>query len=427
MNLVMMGINFRTARVELRERLSLRADRIPPVLQRLKRAQRIAEVAIVSTCNRTELYLAGPGVREQKGSLTDLLADRAELPADATLDECTYRKDGLDAADHLFRVAAGLESMVVGETEILGQVKQAYRLADEAGTTGRVLNPLFQNALKVGKRVRNETGICRGRISVSSIAVKFAERIFDDLSTRTVMIVGAGQTSERALQSLVGKGVTNVLVLNRSSDRGTALAERYGGKAIPFDLLADYLWRADIVISSTNAPHHVLRLGQVQDATARRSRPMLLIDIAVPCDIDREVGRLDNVYLYNIDDLQALAAENLAKRQDQLQTARSIVLDSAREFVARTYVEDVGPVIRRTDRAGGQVKDVKQSSAFGRGARGRAGRTVQQGDPHHGQPHGESPAGRTESHDQKRSQERIRRRLSKPRTPHLRTGSRETR
>src|ERR1035437_2130206 len=258
MSLSVLGINFRTAPVELRERASFTAADVPAVLSRLGAEFPGAEAVLLSTCNRTELYAAGIDVEANKGTLIRMLLRGAAPQEFAAAEKHFYVKKDLIVAQHLLAVVAGLDSMVVGETEILGQVKQAYLLAEQAQTSGKTLDPLFQNAFRIAKRVHTETDLCRGRVSVSSIAVEFAEKVFEDLGSKTVMIVGAGETAELALKSLIERGAKNVLVLNRSLDRALALAERHGGRAIPYDLLDDYLSRVDLVISSTSAPHCVV-------------------------------------------------------------------------------------------------------------------------------------------------------------------------
>lgn len=367
MKLIMVGINFKTAPLELREKLSFRASEMPGVLQRIKWEMQDAQIVLISTCNRTELYVAGPDVDTHKDALTGYLAKSRDVTIDKALHGHFYIKEDKDAVSHLFRVTASLDSMVVGETEILSQVKQGYMIAGETGTTGAMLNPLFQNALKIAKRVHSETAICQGRVSISSIAVEFAEKIFEDLTTKTVMIIGAGQTSELTLQSLIDKGVKHVLVLNRSLDRGRALAETYGGRAIQLDLLDDYLPQADIVVSSTNAPHTVIHVNQVRNAIAtRHSRPMLLVDIAVPRDIDGAVGDLDNVYLYNIDDLQGVASENLGKRQEALKPALSIINEGTCKFEAWFRSQDIGSLIRELEEATISIRDGELARGLGK-------------------------------------------------------------
>ncbi|MEI7437149.1 MAG: glutamyl-tRNA reductase, partial [bacterium] len=267
-----------------------------------------------------------------------------------------YVKRDLESVEHLFAVASSLDAMVVGETEILGQVKQALLLAEEAQTTGKVLQPLFQRAFKTAKRVHSETDICRGRVSVSSLAVEFSEKVFENLSAKTVMIVGAGETAELALKSLIDRGARDVMVLNRSVERGQTLAARYGGQAIQFDLLDDYLPRADIVISSTSAPHLVIHAAAVQKAIAiRRGRPMLLVDIAVPRDIDPAASQIKDVYLYHIDDLQRIAESNLTKRHSAVDQAWKIVREGTAEAATFFEAPELRLLLRKFDEHGREI------------------------------------------------------------------------
>jgi len=278
-----------------------------------------------------------------------------------------YLKTGLDAAQHLIAVAASLDSMVVGETEVLGQVKQAHMIASREQASGKILHALFQTAFRCAKRVHSETDISRGRVSVSSVAVEFAEKIFDELGEKTIMVVGAGQTAELALRSLVERGVTSVLVLNRSFHRGKALAEQCGGQAVLFELLAGHLPRADIVISSTGAPHCVIHTATVQQAVrARRGRPILLIDIAVPRDIEEGAGRLKDVYLYHIDDLQRVADANLAKRGEAVEKAWQIVREETAEVSAAYEDTDLRALMLQFDRQAREIKEAQLKRAFAR-------------------------------------------------------------
>jgi len=356
MNLAVLGINFKTAPVEIREQASFRAFEIPDTLQRLAATFPGAEFVLLSTCNRTELYLSGLNAAAHRLELARSLLKNAEAGLAAGFDAHFYVKTGIEAAEHLLTVASSLDSMVVGETEILGQVKQAFALAGDAGTHGRGLSSLFHHAFRCAKRVHAETDISRGRVSVSSVAVEFAEKVFEDLGAKTVMIVGAGEMAELALKSLVERGARNVLVLNRSMEKGQALAERHGGRAIPFDLLDDYLPQADIVISSTSAPHAVIRAAAVRRAMdIRRGRPALLVDIAMPRDIEPAAGEVKDVYLYHIDDLQRVAAENMARRQEAVAQAWHIVREVSGEWTDLFKVRGVGNVMQRLDAHGREV------------------------------------------------------------------------
>lgn len=358
MKLSVLGVNFRTAPVEIRERASFSAADIPAALSRMSAAFPGTEAVLLSTCNRTEVYLAGIDADENRQALIGILLRDTEPDTLAAAEKYFYTKKDQAMAEHLLTVAAGLDSMVVGETEILGQVKQAYMLAKPTWTRGRALDSLFQNAFRIAKRVHSETDLSQGRVSVSSIAIEFAEKLFENLGDKTVMIVGAGETAELALRSLIERGAREVLVLNRSLDRATALAERYGGRAIQFDLIDDYLPRADIVISSTSAPHFVIHEASVRRALeVRRGMPLLLIDIAVPRDIETGVEKLDNVYLYNIDDLQRVADENLARRRDAVDGAWKIVREGAAEIASMFECADLREMMRRLDRLGGEVAE----------------------------------------------------------------------
>ena len=333
MKLCMTGINFHSAPVEFREKVSFTEKRVLAALESLAQHLPEAEVAILSTCNRTELYAASNNADYSTDRLAGALLEAAGTPRTKELDGCFYGKTGLDAAEHLITVASSLDSMVVGETEILGQVKQAYMLAIEKQPDCKLLHNVFQHALKAAKRVHTDTEISRGRVSVSSIAVDFTRKIFDHLSDKTVMIVGAGETGESTLGRLVEKGVKNVLVVNRSVDKAQALSQKYGGRAIPFDLLDEFLPQADIVISSTSAPHCVITAESVRKAMGvRKDVPMLFIDIAVPRDIEAAVGEIEDAYLYNIDDLQKIAEENMGRRWDAIEHAKVIVREEAEEL-----------------------------------------------------------------------------------------------
>ena len=365
MNLAVLGINFRSAPIELRETVSFRPEQIPDVLRRVGERLPGAERVLVSTCNRTELYVAAHEELPGKEGMVAAVMTGADASAAAASVEHFYLRTGADAVEHAIAVASSLDSMVVGETEILGQVKQAFVIASGEETSGKMLNNLFQAVFRYAKRVHTETDICRGRVSVSSIAVEFAEKVFEDMSEKTVMIVGAGETAELALKSLVEKGVTEVLVLNRSFHRGKALAEQYGGRAIQFELLADYLPRTDIVISSTGAPHCVIQADAVRDAIrARMGRPILLIDIAMPRDVDAAAGRLENVYLYHIDDLQRVADENLATRQKAIDSAWQIVRAGAAELAAQFAGADIGTLMREFEQQARGIKEEELNRTF---------------------------------------------------------------
>lgn len=329
MTLVCAGLSHHTAPVEVRERFACPDHRVPAAVAALRERGLAAEALVLSTCNRVELY----AVTDTPEALRDaLVAARAggAAPAPGEL----YLLSGTACAEHLFRVAAGLDSMVLGETEILGQVKHAYGLALRHRHTGPRLNRLFQRAFQVAKHIRSQTGIQRGAVSVASVAVELAEKIFDDLAGREVMVLGAGDTSEKAARALLARGARSVIVSNRSYDRAALLAAELGGRAVHFDDWAEDFPRVDIIVSSTAAPRHVVDLPRLAPLMpARHGRPLLLVDIAVPRDVDPAVTQLPDVYLYNIDDLQAIADDHLSRRRAELAVCEQIIRERALALV----------------------------------------------------------------------------------------------
>jgi glutamyl-tRNA reductase len=332
MTLFVAGLSYKTAPVELREKLAVHPSRLRCHGCRLKLGGALAEVVLLSTCNRVEIYGVTPKVNGNVHRLFQHLAT-----GEADFAPHLYIKEGAEAVQHLFTVASGLDSMVIGETEITGQVKQAYLAAQEAKLTGRVTNRLFQTALQVAKEIRTQTGIGRGATSVGSVAVELAERIFDqDLSGKTVMIIGAGKMGEACIRHLAKKGARSVLVSNRSYDRALNLATEFGGRAVRFDECLQAMAQADIVVSSTGSPQTILHRDEVATVMAgRRNRPLFLIDIAVPRDIDAEVDQLDNVYLYNVDHLEEIVRENVRHREQELACCQAIVAERTGALMAR--------------------------------------------------------------------------------------------
>src|ERR1041385_3945629 len=315
MKLFVAGISYKTAPVAVREQVA-----VPPALLachgcRLKLGARLEEGVLLSTCTRVEIYGNTPWVN---GNVHGILRHLGGTETDYS--PYLYVKEGDQAVKHLFQVAGGLDSMVVGETEITGQVKQAYQAAQTARLTGRVLNRLFQTALQIGKEIRTCTSVGRGAVSVGSVAVELAEKIFDqDLAAKTVMIIGAGKMGEACVRHLAKKGARSVLVSNRSFERAQGLAAEFGGRAVRFDDCLSSMIEADVVVSSTGCPQTILHRADVARVmAARRHRPLVLIDIAVPRDIDADVQDVDNVYLYNIDHLEAIVRENLKSREQEL-------------------------------------------------------------------------------------------------------------
>jgi glutamyl-tRNA reductase len=334
MSIVVLGLSHRTAPVETRERLAFSDAAIPDTLQQLRTSGLVEEAVILSTCNRVELYAVIPSaVPATFSSLQQFLLGSRTVTD--PIDEVFYNLTEPQSVEHLFRVACGLDSMVIGETEILGQLKHAYELALQHKHTGSRLNKAFQKAFNVAKQVRTETNIQRGSVSVANVAVELAEKIFNTLHDRHVMVIGAGDTSEKTARALLSRGAGAILVSNRTYDRAVALAQQLGGRAVSFHNWAREFEPIDIVISSTAAPDYVLdRVKLAPLMKTRQNRPLLLIDIAVPRDIEPEVNFLENVYLYNIDDLQAIAQDYLKLRQEEMARCEKIIHEKAQSALA---------------------------------------------------------------------------------------------
>lgn len=333
MPILVAGISHRTSSVQLREKFAFPEATIPGALQRLRESGLASEGVIVSTCNRVELYVAAPSGDSQ--ILRDLLEFiRREKSFQDPLENEFYLLNEPESIEHLFKVASGLDSMVLGETEILGQIKKSYDLALQHKHTGGRLNKAFQRAFNVAKHLRTETNIQRGSVSVGSVAVELAEKIFNSLKERNVMVIGAGDTSEKTARSLLGRGAKSIIVSNRSYDKAAALAQDLGGRAVKFEDWGTEFEQIDIAISSTSAPHYILDRAKLEGLMKiRKHRPLLLIDIAVPRDIDPEVNFLESVYLYNIDDLQAIAADYMRQRQEEMAKCMEYIKDKARPLM----------------------------------------------------------------------------------------------
>jgi len=328
------GISFKTASVELRERLAIIPSRLAEAAARLKREGDLSEVVLLSTCNRVEIY----GVAARSQGLDGLLDLLARPGAETAVGSQAYLHTQEEAVRHLFSVASGMDSMVLGETEITGQVKTAYETAQAAKLTGPITNRLFQKALQTAKAVRTQTQIGRGATSVGSVAVQLAEKIFGaKFGAKTVMIIGAGKMGEACVRHLAKKGAGAVIVANRSIESARELAESIGGRAVNYmdDGLAA-MREADIVVSSTGCPETILDREDVEAVMRYRpGRPLFLIDIAVPRDIAAEVEKVENVFLYNIDHLQALIAENVRLREQELEHCRAVIQAQTVELMAK--------------------------------------------------------------------------------------------
>jgi glutamyl-tRNA reductase len=337
------GISHHTASLDVRERMWLSTDEIRGVLTRLKE-QQIPECVLVSTCNRTELYSFGADVDE--ASLKRLLIDFKGASGAVQPDHFTGASAG-NAVNHLFKVAAGIDSMVIGDIQILGQVKDAFMLARAMGTTGPILSRLMQAALHVGKRVRTETTICEGAVSVSYAAVELASKIFADLSKKSVLLIGAGETGELTLKHLLGKGIGQVRIANRTREHAERLVAGLGGTVVEYERMLESLRTVDIVITSVNSPTYIVQPDDVQKVMKQRSNnPLFLIDIGVPRNVNPAAKRIENVFLYDIDSLGAIVDKNLEKRRAEIPHVTAIIREELVEFFRWHKSLDVGPTIQ---------------------------------------------------------------------------------
>ncbi len=343
MTLVVIGVSHKTAPLDVRESLAFPEERLPEALSRLREAAGLSEAMILSTCNRVEVYAGGavPGVAEAMAAF--LASWHGRTPQE--LAKYLYVTAGEDAIRHAFRVAASLDSMVIGEPQILGQVKHAYEIAEAAKSLGGSLGALKNRSLAAAKRARRETGIGRNAVSVSYVAVELAKKIFGSLRDRAVLIVGAGKMSELSARHLVTSGARATVLAGRSFEKAGELAAALGGRALPFESLRHELQHADIVISSTGAPHAVITREDVLSVIRTRKRPLFLIDIAVPRDVDPAVRELPDVFLYDLDDLKAVTEANLRERRKEAAAAESIVEDEVCAYLDWQKAQDVVPLV----------------------------------------------------------------------------------
>lgn len=345
MNLIVVGLNHKTAPVEIREKLAFSDRHMEEALRRLVEYTHLSESVILSTCNRVEIYARAQHRERGIENIKNFLCDYHQI-SHSQIDEHFYSYANEETVEHLFKVSASLDSMVVGEPQILGQVKDAYSKAKSIRATGMLLNQLFERAFTAAKKVRAETSIAENAVSISYAAVELAKKIFDSLEDKAVMLLGAGEMSELAARHLVNNGVKTVMVSNRTFDRAVELARELKGNAIRFENFPDELARTDIVISSTGAPHFIIKKEDVEAALHRRkNQPMFFIDIAVPRDIDPAVNDIENAYLYDIDDLEGVIESNKKEREKEAEKAMAIVKKEVDQFLHWMDTLDAVPTI----------------------------------------------------------------------------------
>jgi glutamyl-tRNA reductase len=347
MSILLIGLNHKTAPVEVREQLAFTDEACAAGLRDLVDGDVVREGLIVSTCNRVEILTAMSETQETEAQsrITQFLSESRCIPRER-FSSHIYSHSGDAAVRHLFRVASSLDSMVVGEPQVLGQVRRAYSLAVEAGTTGRVLNRLIHHTLHVAKRVRNETGIAANAVSISYMAVELGRKIFNTLDGSTVLLIGAGEMAELSARHLVNAGAARVLFANRTHETAQRLAAEFGGEAVDFSRLAKYLGEADIVLCSTGASQYVVTQEMAREALElRRNRPAFFIDISVPRNIDPAVGQLSNLFVFDIDDLEAVITSNIREREREAERAQLIVESEVMQFQQALRALDIGPTL----------------------------------------------------------------------------------
>lgn len=341
---VVLGINHKFAPLEVRERFAYSDRRLPAALKAFREILPCEEVVLLSTCNRVEVY-SFTEAPEARNRMLQALATDQGLKSDFLQQYCYFHR-GREAVEHLFRVSGGLDSLVLGETQILSQVKRAYLLAQSENCTGKALNGLFHRAFQTAKKLHHETGISEGQFSISSIAVGFVKRVFDDLGSKTALLIGAGEVGELTLTYLRDAGVGRVIVVSRTLERAREVAERFKGDAVPLDLLHDYLPSADIIISQTSAEGRVLSKADFVACQKKRGfAPVFALDLAVPRDIAEEAAEVDGVFLYNVDDLEQVVADHAMERSAELDVCRRIVASEADSFLAGFQAYAAGPMI----------------------------------------------------------------------------------
>ncbi len=345
MSILVVGLNHKSAPVDIREKLAFNNNSVSNALSLFSQKYASSEAVILSTCNRVEMYASSASDAVKLEDILSFLAEFHKIEKSEFSQYMYHYKDDR-AVMHLFHVSSSIDSMVIGESQILSQVKEAYTLASMEQSTGKILNQLFQQALNISKTIHTNTSIGQGKVSISSVAVEFAEKIFQDFAGKMVLVVGAGEMCELLLKHLYEEGARTIIVANRTFERAQAIADMFQGQAIKYELLGEYLSKADIIITSTSAPHYVIHSDQVKDAIKhRRGNPIFLIDIAVPRDIEPSVGNIDNVYLYNIDDLQSVVNQNLDDRTREIEKCRAIIEKEVEHFMAKLEQIKIEPAI----------------------------------------------------------------------------------
>ena len=357
MHILAIGLNFRTAPVEIREALTFAASDLPEALVRLKETKSVLECVIVGTCNRTEIYVVVDRNYMSGLFIRMFLEQWFNLPR-TRFEPCLYVYEDEQAVRHLFRVACGLDSMIIGETQILGQVRDAFTLARQQKATGTIFNTLFKQAITLAKRVHAQTGIADNPVSVSYAAVELAKRILGSFDGKTVLLIGAGEMGELTARYIMEGRASRLLVVNRTLQTAKRLADAYGGVAHSFESLPDALTEADVVISSTSSKQPVLSRDQVEQAMDKRpDRPLFMVDIAVPRDIDPETAKLEGVYLYNIDDLQSIVDANLSERRREAGNIEQMIVEETGQFYGWLKTLGIGPVIKALQRKSNDIYD----------------------------------------------------------------------
>ncbi|MBF0753518.1 MULTISPECIES: glutamyl-tRNA reductase [Jeotgalicoccus] len=346
MHIIALSLNYKNTGVEEREQVTFQDDEVVEALHKLREQKSILEATLLSTCNRTELYVVSD--QEHTGAYYSrkFLADWFDVDYEK-IKQLTDMKVADEAVSHLFKVTAGLDSMVLGETQILGQIRDAFLTAQEEHTTGTIFNKLFKEAITVAKRGHNETDISKNAVSISYAAVELAKRIFANVKKSRVLVIGAGEMAEESLLNLTSNGIEDVVVLNRSLEKAEELAARFNGRAENLHALESELKEADIVISSTSSPDYVIKKDMIDEVNKTRgTSPLILIDIALPRDIDPAIDSSGNVYMYNVDDLQGLVDANLASREEEAEKIMAMIDGTTAEFEEWLNVQGVVPVIQ---------------------------------------------------------------------------------